>query len=252
MDSTIKRCKFASDISKRVSARTITEITYCLLDISLSTFLRLSKSGDTYDAECVFSKGIIVISRSLMTKLIEDRPIVSAELEQFRRSENPLQPTGLFACLHLLVSSDEDVSVRSIGIRAQEDYLAFTIEDRIKLLQTKFPEISTERATCMAKGLDDMLAQMQASPEAHAEVSKATIELMGGPAAALKRISTHAEEVSKLARSCSHCYRRGIKLMICSGCDAAWYCGKECQSIHWKAAHKAQCADIRRKTNKKK
>ncbi len=39
---------------------------------------------------------------------------------------------------------------------------------------------------------------------------------------------------------CFHCQSEGAKMMCCSQCHRAWYCGKPCQKKHWKA-HKRIC-----------
>ena len=52
--------------------------------------------------------------------------------------------------------------------------------------------------------------------------------------------------VAQLKGKCGNC---GVtaedtpegKLKECSRCHSAWYCGKECQTEHWKAGHKSDC-----------
>ncbi|KXZ53538.1 hypothetical protein GPECTOR_7g988 [Gonium pectorale] len=38
----------------------------------------------------------------------------------------------------------------------------------------------------------------------------------------------------------------GLKLRRCAGCEAARYCGAECQRQHWASRHKAECAQLKR------
>ncbi|KXZ53543.1 hypothetical protein GPECTOR_7g993 [Gonium pectorale] len=38
----------------------------------------------------------------------------------------------------------------------------------------------------------------------------------------------------------------GLKLRLCAGCEAARYCGAECQRQHWAAGHKVECARRKR------
>lgn len=42
---------------------------------------------------------------------------------------------------------------------------------------------------------------------------------------------------------CAHCRKKNVerKCKPCSGCMKAVYCSKQCQKIHWKMSHKAQC-----------
>ena len=40
---------------------------------------------------------------------------------------------------------------------------------------------------------------------------------------------------------CFHCQAEGTKMMCCSQCHIAWYCGKACQKKHWKL-HKRACS----------
>ncbi len=51
---------------------------------------------------------------------------------------------------------------------------------------------------------------------------------------------------------CFHCQTDGAKMMCCSQCHRAWYCGRPCQKKHWKQ-HKKACgaavaAEARRAT----
>ena len=39
---------------------------------------------------------------------------------------------------------------------------------------------------------------------------------------------------------CFHCQSESAKMMCCSQCHRAWYCGKPCQKKHWKL-HKRAC-----------
>ena len=39
---------------------------------------------------------------------------------------------------------------------------------------------------------------------------------------------------------CFHCQTESTKMMCCSQCHRAWYCGKPCQKKHWKQ-HKKAC-----------
>eukprot|EP00984_Skeletonema_dohrnii_P015885 scaffold6970_cov82-Skeletonema_dohrnii-CCMP3373.AAC.2 len=65
------------------------------------------------------------------------------------------------------------------------------------------------------------------------------------------KYAQHSREVlknllSKLKRFCGHCgvasedIPEGM-LKACGRCHSTWYCGKECQTEHWKAGHKRDC-----------
>jgi hypothetical protein len=47
------------------------------------------------------------------------------------------------------------------------------------------------------------------------------------------------------ARECANCLapegQHGIGLKACTRCKLTHYCGRACQSAHWKAGHKQQC-----------
>ena len=43
---------------------------------------------------------------------------------------------------------------------------------------------------------------------------------------------------------CYHCQTEGAKMMCCSQCHRAWYCGKPCQKKHWKQHKKACVASV--------
>jgi len=58
--------------------------------------------------------------------------------------------------------------------------------------------------------------------------------------AALHRPGLDAPFPSK----CAHCGRgaeHAVKLKLCPRCKGPFYCGKECQSEHWKKGHKERC-----------
>jgi len=47
------------------------------------------------------------------------------------------------------------------------------------------------------------------------------------------------------ARECAHCLaqhgQHGVSLKACTRCQLAEYCGRACQTAHWKAGHKQHC-----------
>ena len=49
---------------------------------------------------------------------------------------------------------------------------------------------------------------------------------------------------------CAHCGKAagpaGEKLVQCTACRQVRYCGKPCQTAHWRAAHQAQCKQFRK------
>ena len=64
------------------------------------------------------------------------------------------------------------------------------------------------------------------------------------PAPSANRAACPVEtEVVPLRRH-HHCAACGkmTGLKKCSGCGVVWYCSKECQVSHWRAAHKSACA----------
>lgn len=42
-------------------------------------------------------------------------------------------------------------------------------------------------------------------------------------------------------RECYHCHTPALKLLTCTGCQAAHYCSKDCQKAAWKGGHKKEC-----------
>ena len=45
---------------------------------------------------------------------------------------------------------------------------------------------------------------------------------------------------SEETHRCFHCQTESTKMMCCSQCHRAWYCGRPCQKKHWKQ-HKKAC-----------
>jgi len=74
---------------------------------------------------------------------------------------------------------------------------------------------------------------------------KATNCGMPGASMRTQAINFIAKEEWEGKKSCN-CCGMGAKrfsgpLKRCARCNAAWYCGKECQHKHWKAGHKVDC-----------
>jgi hypothetical protein len=43
-------------------------------------------------------------------------------------------------------------------------------------------------------------------------------------------------------KECGNCsVQETMKFKVCGRCKAMWYCGRECQSAHWKSSHKKLC-----------
>lgn len=62
--------------------------------------------------------------------------------------------------------------------------------------------------------------------------------------ATVSNSATRAAEAPVLlpaAPCCEHCSATGVKLLLCSGCGSAWYCGLACQRAAWRAGHKGRC-----------
>lgn len=43
---------------------------------------------------------------------------------------------------------------------------------------------------------------------------------------------------------CACCGRSNVLLQKCSGCRLIAYCGKDCQSYHWRIKHKSECGQV--------
>lgn len=43
---------------------------------------------------------------------------------------------------------------------------------------------------------------------------------------------------------CACCGRSNVSLLKCSGCRLIAYCGKDCQSYHWRIKHKNECGQV--------
>ena len=61
---------------------------------------------------------------------------------------------------------------------------------------------------------------------------------------------THSKEVqaqleAHMKKMCANCGKEAntisVGLKACVRCRSSWYCGKECQTEHWKAGHKSDC-----------
>ena len=62
----------------------------------------------------------------------------------------------------------------------------------------------------------------------------------------LQRLYEQHEHATKLKATemCFNCGKAGRKLMQCTRCKVALYCGPECQKLHWKAEHKTKCKSL--------
>ena len=45
--------------------------------------------------------------------------------------------------------------------------------------------------------------------------------------------------------ACFNCGTRDAELKTCTGCKQVAYCGKHCQSTHWKVIHKYECKRLK-------
>jgi hypothetical protein len=71
------------------------------------------------------------------------------------------------------------------------------------------------------------------APEAYATTAKGS----GNPVTAVN----HAKNsTSNSSQACDYCRSPSRKLSICKGCNAVWYCDRDCQKAGWKA-HKSDC-----------
>ena len=55
-----------------------------------------------------------------------------------------------------------------------------------------------------------------------------------------KNIGEKGKAAPPETHRCFHCGTETTKMMRCSQCHRAWYCGKACQKKHWKL-HKRAC-----------
>lgn len=80
--------------------------------------------------------------------------------------------------------------------------------------------------------LNRLVAGLQLAPPSLTEAQNATA------AADLKG----AMKAVKKESGCPVCGAPYVKRKgHCAGCGLVWYCSKECQTVHWKAGHKAVC-----------
>lgn len=63
----------------------------------------------------------------------------------------------------------------------------------------------------------------------------------GGSVAGEDMLKSLEEAYSQLCDLCGKPSQPDCKLVRCSRCKAAYYCGRECQRKHWRVGHKADC-----------
>jgi hypothetical protein len=71
------------------------------------------------------------------------------------------------------------------------------------------------------------------APEAHATTAKGS----GNPVTA---VNHGKSSMSNSSQACDYCQSSSGKPSICEGCNAVWYCDRDCQKDGWKA-HKSDC-----------
>ena len=49
------------------------------------------------------------------------------------------------------------------------------------------------------------------------------------------------ESIADWNKKCHNCKKGAVKLSKCAGCKMVVYCGRDCQSSHWKSVHKFLC-----------
>ena len=55
-------------------------------------------------------------------------------------------------------------------------------------------------------------------------------------------VASETTRIDGANRECHHCHKPFPKLLTCSKCNAAAYCGADCQRAAWKTGHKQACA----------
>ena len=68
---------------------------------------------------------------------------------------------------------------------------------------------------------------------------------VSGEGSLAPRKDTKKKDPAPETKECAHCLapdgQHGVALKACIRCKAAFYCGRACQTAHWRAGHKQFC-----------
>jgi len=127
--------------------------------------------------------------------------------------------------LEVLLTRDEDCTVFEFMVLDPRDELKGGEEDLQTLRRRAYRETGLPK-----EKLDVIMDELLSCP-------KEQFESICSPYTRLDMSNAYSNQL----RACLECHKYGITLLKCSGCRAAYYCGRECQVAHW-PTHKGACA----------
>ncbi|KAG2490913.1 hypothetical protein HYH03_010826 [Edaphochlamys debaryana] len=165
------------------------------------------------------------------------------ELPGMRATPAALLRSLAECCVGLAAAYPEHMYVRGIGgSSAHPTTPAWSVE-ALRLLAARL----SGSETSLGEEVEALAARLEQQPGAEALTGGASAAELA--AAAERLTALRAEVRAVLPPACSNpaCVslvgdsEAGLRLQQCRGCGRESYCGKECQTAHWRAGHKEAC-----------
>lgn len=139
----------------------------------------------------------------------------------------------------------QDLELRFKGLDVNQKSELFWKEmDKMKSTNVMIQVTSTEETESYNRRKQEMAALLQFQQKhqiANVDIDQRATEILSNPIGC--NYDHHQLDLLlcgnvDVARN-KNCDRKATK--ICSGCDVISYCSKDCQTAHWRLAHKAEC-----------
>lgn len=214
--------------------------TYFILSMSIASLLRVTHSATPKAvAHSTVKRQLITVPLALF----EDTVLKSSRADEYRQVQKSEDRQGhqIMGIVNILLGSSRILHVLFLR-RKGEDASNMSRQDLLRLFQHQFPghpNPSDEKLDSVMRELSVSRTREQA--EAYQKETRAKCPEMYAKMEQLRK-----DTALLLMRTCSWCHSRGVKLDVCSGCEAVWYCNTECQRAHWRKGHKQECASIKK------
>jgi len=197
--------------------------TYMIIYMSYTDYMSI----DSVDvAERLLQKSAIIVSKDFFDEVCQNDIGHATSMRELIKSENRDEPTRVIGITKVFCTPDLDVRKSLFAIRTEEDMTRFDFEAFKRMTLQKFPGMSNKQLSEMWR----IVEQTRKDPNFYRAIFGDNYQVP----------EEFVQDVNLSMRTCFNCNRRNIKLDMCSGCNNAWYCNRECQCMHWKE-HKKIC-----------